>query len=72
MYKSYHKRMGQEYGGPIPHPFFKLDTLHSRSTDKYIFGMVLRKIASDIAISEIKNINNASSSIKSLTVRTGS
>lgn len=64
--------MGQEYGGPIPHRFLKFDTLHSRSTDKYIIGMALRKIASDIAISEIKNINNASSSIKSLTVRTGS
>lgn len=60
-YKSYHKRMGQEYGGLIPHPSLELDTLHCRNTDKYIFGMVLRKIASDIATSEINNINNANS-----------
>lgn len=61
MYKLYHKRMGQEYGGLIPHSSLRLDSLHCRNTDKYIFGMVLRKIASDTALREIKNINNGKS-----------
>lgn len=42
VYKTYHKRMGQKYGGPLLHPFLKLGTLHYRNTDKYSFGMVLK------------------------------
>lgn len=66
MYKTHHKRLG----GPIFHPYIKLDTALQKNIYKNISGLVHRKIASCIAISEIKNMNIANSlAIKSLSVR---
>lgn len=66
MYITRHKRLG----GPIFHLYIKLDAALQKRIHKNIFGLVHRKIASYIAISEIKNMCNANSlAIKSLTVR---
>lgn len=72
MYKSPCKKIGEEYWGPNPPAFLKLDTLPYRCTAKYIFVMVLRKTVSYIGTSERMLIMPSIFSIKCLTVRMGS